>query len=143
MNRGITARRRATTITTAIGTTRARAGDSRFQISMTAMPAEAIQVVTTTAEKKDAEAIVAAVLEKRLAACVQLSGPIDSSYWWNGRLETAREWVVTIKTRRDLYVKLEKLLLATHPYDQPEIIATPIVEISPGYLKWLNEQVKA
>jgi periplasmic divalent cation tolerance protein len=109
---------------------------------MTAMPAEAIQVVTTTAEKKDAEAIVTAVLEKRLAACVQLSGPIDSSYWWNGRLETAQEWVVTIKTRRDLYAKLEKLLLATHPYDQPEIIATPIVEISPGYLKWLNEQVK-
>ena len=55
----------------------------------------------------------------------------------------SREWIVTIKTRRDLYSKLEKLLLATHPYDQPEIIATPVVEISPGYLKWLNEQVKA
>jgi len=106
------------------------------------MSPEAIQVVTTTAEKKDAEAIAKGVLEKRLAACVQISGPIDSSYWWNGRLETASEWTVTIKTRRDLYGKLEKLLLATHPYDQPEIIATSIVEISPGYLKWLNEQVK-
>ena len=106
------------------------------------MSPEAIQVVTTTAEKKDAEAIAKGVLEKRLAACVQISGPIDSSYWWNGRLETASEWTVTIKTRRDLYGNLEKLLLATHPYDQPEIIATAIVEISPGYLKWLNEQVK-
>jgi periplasmic divalent cation tolerance protein len=106
------------------------------------MPAEAIQVVTTTAEKKDADALAKAVLDKRLAACVQVSGPIDSSYWWNGRLESAREWTVTMKTRRDLYANLEKLLLATHPYDQPEIIATPIVEISPGYLKWLSEQVK-
>jgi periplasmic divalent cation tolerance protein len=106
------------------------------------MTAEAIQVVTTTAEKKDADALAKAVLDKRLAACVQVSGPIDSSYWWNGRLESAREWTVTMKTRRDLYPNLEKLLLATHPYDQPEIIATPIVEISPGYLKWLNEQVR-
>jgi len=107
------------------------------------MSPEAIQVVTTTAERKDADALATAVLEKRLAACVQISGPIDSSYWWNGRLETASEWTVTMKTRRELYEKLEKLLLATHPYDQPEIIATPIVEISPGYLKWLCEQVKA
>lgn len=106
------------------------------------MSVEAIQVVTTTAEKKDAEGLATAVLEKRLAACVQVSGPIDSSYWWNGRLESAREWTITMKTRRDLYPKLEKLLLATHPYDQPEIIATPVVEISPGYLKWLSEQVK-
>jgi periplasmic divalent cation tolerance protein len=106
------------------------------------MPHEPIQVVTTTAERKDADTIAAAVLEKHLAACVQVSGPIDSTYWWNGRLEKAQEWTVTIKTRRDLYPKLEKLLLATHPYDQPEILATPIVEISPGYLKWLNEQVQ-
>ena len=106
------------------------------------MSPEAIQVVTTTAEKKDADALAKAVLQQRLAACVQVGGPIDSSYWWNGRLETASEWTVTIKTRRDLYPQLEKLLLAQHPYDQPEIIATPIVEISPGYLKWLAEQVK-
>jgi periplasmic divalent cation tolerance protein len=106
------------------------------------MPAEAIQVVTTTAERKDADALAKAVLEKRLGACVQISGPIDSSYWWNNRLETAREWVLTIKTRRDLYKLLEKLLLELHPYDQPEIVATACVEISAGYQKWLAEQVK-
>ena len=106
------------------------------------MPAEAIQVVTTTAEKKDAEALAQAVLQRRLGACVQLSGPIESRYWWNGRIESASEWIVTIKTRRDLYKPLEKLLLDLHPYDQPEIIAAPIVEVSSGYLKWLNEQVK-
>jgi periplasmic divalent cation tolerance protein len=105
------------------------------------MRAEAIQVMTTTAEKHDAETLSQAVLESRLAACVQISGPIDSRYWWNGRLETASEWLVTIKTRRDLYKKLEKLLLEKHPYDQPEIMATAVVEVSAGYLKWLNEQV--
>ena len=105
------------------------------------MRVEAIQVVTTTAEKKDAEALAQAVLESRLAACVQISGPIDSRYWWNGRIETVSEWLVTIKTRRDLFKRLEKLLLEKHPYDQPEIVGTTVVEVSAGYLKWLNEQV--
>jgi periplasmic divalent cation tolerance protein len=106
------------------------------------MPLEAIQVVTTTAEKKDAETLAQAVLEKRLGACVQIGGPIESRYWWNNRLEMASEWTVTIKTRRDLYRPLEKLLLELHPYDQPEIVATAIAEVSAGYLKWLMEQVK-
>ena len=105
------------------------------------MPAEAIQVVTTIAEKKDAETLARAIVEKRLGACVQISGPIESHYWWNNRIESAAEWTLTIKTRRDLYKALEKVLLELHPYDQPEIIATPVVEISPGYLKWLAEQV--
>ena len=72
---------------------------------------------------------------------MQVSGPIDSRYWWNGRLETAVEWLLTIKTRRDLYKQLELLLLEKHPYDQPEILGTAVVEVSAGYLKWLNEQV--
>jgi periplasmic divalent cation tolerance protein len=106
------------------------------------MPTEALQVVTTTAGRPDAEMLAQAVLEKRLGACVQISGPIESRYWWNGRMETAAEWLVTIKTRRDLYAAIESLLLELHPDDQPEIIATAIQEVSSGYLKWLNEQVK-
>jgi periplasmic divalent cation tolerance protein len=102
---------------------------------------DAIQVVTTTAEKPDAEMLAQAVLEHRLGACVQIGGPIESRYWWNNRIETSPEWLLTIKTRRDLYKPLEKLLLELHPYDQPEIVATTIVEISAGYWKWLNEQV--
>ena len=105
------------------------------------MRAQAVQVVTTTAEKKDAETLAQAVLDKRLGACVQISGPIESRYWWNGRIEMASEWTLTIKTRHDLYKQLEKLLLELHPYDQPEIIATVVTEVSAGYLKWLTEQV--
>jgi periplasmic divalent cation tolerance protein len=106
------------------------------------MRVEVIQVVTTAAEKKDAETLAQAVLDKRLGACVQISGPIESRYWWNGRIETATEWTVTIKTRRDLYKPLEKLLLELHPYDQPEIMATGVDDVSAGYLRWLAEQVK-
>ena len=106
------------------------------------MRVETIQVVTTASEKKHAETLAQAVLEKRLGACVQISGPIESRYWWNGRIETATEWTLTIKTRRELFNPLEKLLLELHPYDQPEIIATATTEVSPGYLKWLTEQVK-
>jgi periplasmic divalent cation tolerance protein len=106
------------------------------------MTPSAIQVVTTVAEQKDAEAIASAILEKRLAACVQVSGPIESRYWWNGRIERASEWIVTMKTRPDAYVALEQAVLAMHPYDQPEVVATPIFAISAGYLKWLSEQVQ-
>jgi periplasmic divalent cation tolerance protein len=105
------------------------------------MRIEALQVVTTTAGRPDAEKLAEAVLDKRLGACVQLSGPIESRYFWNGRLETAAEWVLTIKTRRDLYPALEELLLELHPYDQPEIIGTLVDEVSSGYLNWLAEQV--
>jgi periplasmic divalent cation tolerance protein len=106
------------------------------------MRIEAMQVVTTTSGRPDAEKLAEALLDKRLAACVQISGPIESRYFWNGRLETAAEWVVTIKTRRDLYQPLEELLLSLHPYDQPEIIGTVIDEVSSGYLNWLAEQVE-
>ena len=106
------------------------------------MTPSAIVVTTTTSEKREAEQLCTAILERRLAACAQVSGPIESSYWWNTRLETSREWVCTFKTRRDLFTKLEAALLELHPYDEPEIVGVPVVEISKGYWKWLCEQVK-
>ena len=104
------------------------------------MPIEAIQVITTTAERTEADTIAEALLQQRLAACVQIGGPVDSSYWWNGRIETSREFVLTIKTRRDLFPRLEAAILALHSYEQPEILAFAAVEVTPGYLKWLEEQ---
>jgi periplasmic divalent cation tolerance protein len=104
------------------------------------MPTEAIQVITTTADRKEADAIAEEILKQRLAACVQIGGPIDSSYWWNSRIETSRECVLTIKTRRDLFPRLEAAILALHSYEQPEILAVAAVEVTPGYLKWLEEQ---
>ncbi len=104
------------------------------------MPIEAIQVITTTAERTEADTIAEALLQQRLAACVQIGGPVDSSYWWNGRIETSRDFVLTIKTRRDLFPRLEAAILALHPYEQPEILAVAAVDATPGYLKWLEDQ---
>jgi len=104
------------------------------------MLTEAIQVITTTADRKEADAIAEEILKQRLAACVQIGGPIDSSYWWNSRIETSREFILTIKTRRDLFPRLEAAILALHSYEQPEILAVAAVEVTPGYLKWLEEQ---
>lgn len=101
-----------------------------------------IQVITTVDKKELGERIAKAVLEKRLCACVQLVGPIKSSYWWEGRIEDTTEWQLLIKTRRGLYKRLEKEIRGIHPYSVPEIIAVPILNGSRDYLKWLKEEVR-
>lgn len=100
--------------------------------------------ITTTADKQDvAEKIAEALVEKRLAACVQISGPIVSIYRWKGRTERAQEWLCTVKTRQNLYMEVEKAIKALHPYETPEIIAAPILAGSEDYLAWLNAELKA
>ena len=101
----------------------------------------AIQITTTTAEKSDADKIVKALVEWRLAACVHVSGPIESTYWWDGAIETATEWRCTIKTRSDVYPIAERAIRELHPYDEPAIIATAIVAGSDSYLEWLAREV--
>ena len=103
---------------------------------------DAIQVVTTTAERADADRIARALVEQRLAACVQVSGPVTSSYWWNGKIETSTEWLCTAKTINGLYTDVEQAIRVLHPYNEPEILATPVVGVSRSYLKWLNAEVR-
>ena len=100
-----------------------------------------IQVVTTMEKKEDAEKIAKTIVEKRLAGCVQIVGPILSTYWWKGALETAQEWQCLMKTRKDLYGEVEKAVKAIHPYETPEIIAIPIVDGSREYLGWLRDEL--
>ena len=105
------------------------------------MDCELIEVVTVTAEQADAQRIAALLLDRRLAACTQIHGPVESSYWWNDRIETAREWQVVAKTRADLYAATEAAIRESHPYDVPEILAIGIVGVSPGYRMWLLGQL--
>jgi periplasmic divalent cation tolerance protein len=72
---------------------------------------------------------------------VQISGPITSCYRWQGALETSEEWLCTIKTAACLFRRVERAIRELHGYDEPEIIATPIVAASQSYLAWLMEQV--
>jgi len=101
-----------------------------------------IQVFTTTDKKEDAENIARLLIEKKVAGCVQILGPVVSTYRWQGRIERSEEWLCFIKTRKDLYDELEKEIRAVHPYDTPEIIAMPIAGGSEKYLQWLNGEVR-
>jgi periplasmic divalent cation tolerance protein len=103
---------------------------------------DAIQVVTTTAERADADRIARALVEQRLAACVQVSGPITSSYWWNGKIESSTEWLCTAKTIHILYPDIEQAIRVLHPYNEPEILAIPVIGVSQSYLKWLEDEVR-
>jgi periplasmic divalent cation tolerance protein len=71
------------------------------------------------------ERIAERLVAERLAACVQISGPITSTYHWKGKIEQEREYVCTAKTSRKNYPEIEKIILELHPYETPEIIATP------------------
>ena len=102
---------------------------------------EYIQLFTTTEKRNDASAIASEVVGKRLAACVQVVGPITSTYWWKGKIEETKEWLCIIKSRSDLFDELEKKIRSTHPYEVPEITAVPIVSGSQSYLAWLDEEV--
>ena len=99
-----------------------------------------IQVVTTVADKPSAEQLAARLLEQRLAACVQIA-PCTSWYRWQGAIEQAAEMVCTIKSRRDLFPELCRAIRAIHPYDVPEILASPVVAGGKNYLDWLQQEL--
>ncbi|MBF8265600.1 MAG: putative divalent ion tolerance protein [Dehalococcoidia bacterium] len=101
-----------------------------------------IQVLTSAGTKEDAQKIAQSVVEKRLAGCAQVVGPITSTYRWDGKLETAEEWLCIIKSRNDLYKELEKAIQQIHPYKVPEILAVPVVEGSQSYLEWLDGELR-
>ncbi len=102
---------------------------------------DAIQVVTTASSRDEADRIARAVVEQRLAACAQISGPIESTYHWQGAIETSTEWRCTFKTLRSHYASVEAAIRQVHSYDEPEILATAVVAASAGYLDWLAAEL--
>lgn len=104
--------------------------------------ADYLQVSTTAGSEDEAERIGAALVERRLAACVQVIGPISSRYRWQGEVETAREWICVAKTESSRYPELEAAIRELHSYEEPEIVATPIVAGSAGYLDWVGESLR-
>ena len=102
-----------------------------------------IQVMTTTDNKESSQKIAKMVIEKRLAACAQIIGPVISTYWWNDDINEDEEWLLVMKTVRDLYSDLEKTILNGHPYEVPEILAVPVIDGNKSYLEWLGREVKS
>jgi periplasmic divalent cation tolerance protein len=100
-----------------------------------------IQVLTTVGSEDEAARIAELLVEQRLAACVQVVGPITSRYRWEGAVEKEREWQCLVKTTAAAYEAVETAIREVHSYDEPEIIATEIVAGSAGYLAWVEENV--
>lgn len=99
-------------------------------------------VLVTCADASEAQRIARAVVEERLAACVNiLPGAITSIYRWKRRVETARERLLLIKTSRKRLAKLQAAVLRLHSYDVPEFIALPIVAGSRAYLAWMEQSL--
>ena len=105
-------------------------------------PVQYLQVQTTTDSRAEAVELAQAAVEGRLAACAQVAGPIASTYWWEDGLEKAEEWLIMLKLPADRFDELAEFLAERHSYDDPEIIATPIVAGSQSYLDWLAEETR-
>lgn len=100
-------------------------------------------VMTTVESPDDADRLASSLIGERLAACVQRVGPIRSTYWWNGAVETAEEWLCLIKTAEDRYSALEGRIKELHSYEVPEITAVPISGGSAAYLNWITEETRS
>ena len=115
---------------------------------MAAQPGDAgdavrfLQVQTTTDSRAEAMELAHDAVEARLAACAQVAGPVASTFWWEDGIERAEEWLLMLKLPADRYAELADFLLARHSYDEPEIIATPIVAGSAGYLDWIEDETR-
>ena len=99
--------------------------------------------MTTVASKQEAQQLASDLLAKSLAACVQIDGPIESHYHWNGKLNQDDEFRLLIKTTVGSWPKLQRYLESSHPYDEPEIILIPINDASPGYRNWVVTQTQS
>lgn len=103
---------------------------------------EYVQIATTVARKEEAERIARELVDRRLAACVQVIGPIGSTYRWQGQVESAEEWLCLAKSKQSLFAAVEQAIREVHPYEVPEILATPVVAGHAAYLEWLQRELR-
>ena len=107
---------------------------------MTAEPSDTLIVLTNLPDRAGAEKLAAALVEQRLAACVNILAPCRSLYRWQGTVQREEEHPVLIKTTRERYAALEAAIRAAHPYELPEIVAVPIERGLAGYLQWVIDE---
>jgi periplasmic divalent cation tolerance protein len=100
-----------------------------------------VEIRTTSDDQDPLRKIAAALVESKLAACVQIGGPILSTYKWQGKMESKKEWVLTAKSISYLLQNATLAIKEHHNYDEPEIIATRFEVLSDGYAIWLVENL--
>jgi len=101
---------------------------------------EFIVVYVTAGSPSEGDRLARALVDERLAACVNRIAPVQSVYRWEGKLEQSEEQLLIIKTQRCLFAALEKRVRELHSYSVPEIVALPIIDGSQDYLRWLGDQ---
>ena len=101
-----------------------------------------IIVFVTVATKKEAKKIMRILLDQHLIACANLLGPVESQFWWKGKIDEAKEHMIVMKSDEKLFKKLSETIKQVHSYDVPEILAVSIVKGWQPYLRWLNASLK-
>ena len=99
---------------------------------------DSIIVLITAGSEEEAHKIAELLTNEKKAACVNIVPGMDSLFWWEGKIDSARECLLLVKTKASLFPEIVELLRRTHSYEVPEIIALPIIAGSEDYLKWLD-----
>jgi periplasmic divalent cation tolerance protein len=99
-------------------------------------------VLSTAGSRDEARKIARALVERRLAACVNIVAPVESVYRWQGEVENAQEWLLIIKTTAQAFSKVREAICELHSYDLPECVLLSIEDGSKTYLEWIAESVE-
>jgi periplasmic divalent cation tolerance protein len=102
------------------------------------MSTDYVIVFVTTKDKAEAEKIAQALLQEKLIACANVISPVKSCFHWLGKIDTAEECLVIMKSRASLFLEIERRVKALHSYEVPEVLALPIIAGSAGYLDWVD-----
>ncbi len=106
------------------------------------MDAEQLVVLCTCPDAETARRLASEVVDRRLAACVNIVPGLTSVFYWEGGVQSESETLLVIKTTAAAYGALEARLVECHPYELPEVIAVPIVRGLPGFLEWIGEETR-
>jgi periplasmic divalent cation tolerance protein len=98
-----------------------------------------IQISTAISSEQEAQQIARSLVEKKLTNCVQVVGPVVSTFRWQGEIKESAEWLCLIKAEEYNFEQIEQVIKALHSYELPEIIATPIIRGSQEYIDWLTK----
>ncbi len=99
-------------------------------------------VLTTCGSLEEARSIAQTLVERQLAACVNITPQVESVFRWHGEIETAAEWLLVIKTTAEAFDRLREALAELHSYELPECIEIAIEDGSAAYLEWIGESVR-
>ncbi len=101
-----------------------------------------IVILVTAGSLRESKKIARHLVEERLAACVNIAAPVQSLYRWKGKVNEDREFLMVIKSSRELFGEIQAAIRKLHSYTTPEIICLPIVDGSPDYLQWIADSVQ-